>query len=76
VHVAIDQARDDAPTIQVNASDIRRRSLKNVGIASDSNEPAVHNGNRNCIRILPVKGGNFPIEENEISRIFHGLRST
>jgi hypothetical protein len=76
VHVAVDKARNDAPTIQVDASDIRRRSLKYVGIASDSNEPAARNGNRGCTRILPVKGGDFPIEEDEISRVYHGLRST
>ena len=76
VHMAVDQAGDDAPTIQVDASDIRRRSLKNVGIASDSNEPPIRNGNGSCTRILPVKGGNFPIEEDEISRVSRALRST
>jgi hypothetical protein len=76
VHVAVDQAGDDAPTIQVDASDSRRRSLKNVGIASDSNEPPIRNGNGSCTRILPVKGGNFAIEEDEISRVSRALRST
>ena len=73
VHVAVDQARDDAPPFEVDAAGLRPGELHDLMIAADGGEAPVADGDGRGLGLLPVQGRNLAVEENQIRRCIHCL---
>jgi hypothetical protein len=73
VHVAVDQPRDHAPPVQVNALSGGASEPHHLVIASDDGETAVPNCEGCRGRCLPVERGNLAVEQDDINGTFHCL---
>ena len=76
VRVAVDQAGNDAATLEVNASRAGTGQAHDVLLGPHCNETVAADGDRLCLRVLPVEGRYPAVEENKISGAILGRCST
>ena len=71
MHVAVDQPRDDAPAIEIDAPRFRSGKSNDLAFLAYSLEPSVPDRDRARLRVRAVERGDLTIDEDEIGGLVH-----